>query len=78
MKKKTGLRPVVGRVILIEHSGKPTEWTVRQSGDDNTAHLHEIFETAKTMCAYELALGGTLKLIDKDNVQLDEQRGRAD
>ena len=55
-------RATVGSVLLIEHSGKPTEWTVQKTGDDDMAHLLEIFETAKVMCNYEILMGGRLKL----------------
>ena len=36
----------------------------------------EVFETAKMMCTYELALGGTLKLLDSDGGLVAEHRGR--
>ena len=66
----------VGSVILIGHSGEPTVWPVQKSGDDDTAHLLETFESAKKMCTYELAQGGTLKLIDASGAVIKEHRGR--
>lgn len=69
-----GSRPTVGSVILIKHDGTPTVWTVQKTGDDDLAHLLEIFETAKNMCHYELVQGGTLKLMDVDNNLIKEQR----
>ena len=72
--KKT--RQSVGSVILIEHSGKPTVWPVQRTGDDDEANLLEIFETAKMMCTYELAQGGTLKLLDVEGGLVAEHRGR--
>lgn len=68
-------RPTVGSVILITHEGKPTVWPVKRTGDDDMAHLLEIFETAKAMCRGELLEGGTLKLMDVDNNLIKEQRG---
>ena len=68
-------RPKVGEVILITHEGKPTVWPVKRAGDDDMAHLLEIFETAINMCQYELAQGGTLKLLDVDNNLIKEHRG---
>ena len=68
-------RPVVGRVILIEHGGTPTVWPVKQTGDDDRAHLLEIFKTAINMCYYELAQGGTLKLLDAQGNVIKEHRG---
>ena len=65
-------RPVVGEVLLIEHDGRPTMWPVNQTGDDDRAHLFEIFETAKKMCVYELSLEGRLKLIDVNGEVLAE------
>jgi hypothetical protein len=65
-----------GSVILIEHSGKPTIWPVQKTGDDDSARLLEVFETAKMMCTYELAQGGTLKLLDSDGGLVAEHRGR--
>ena len=70
-----GRRPKVGSVILIKHDGAPTVWPVQQTGEDDMAHLLEIFETAISMCQYELAQGGTLKLMDVDNNLIKEQRG---
>ena len=70
-----GRRPKVGSVILIRHDGTPTVWPVQQTGDNDMAHLLEIFETAVNMCQYELAQGGTLKLLDVDNNLIKEQRG---
>ena len=67
-------RPTVGTIILIKHDGTPTVWPVRGAGVDR-AHLLEIFETAIAMCQYELAHGGTLKLMDADNNLIVEQRG---
>ena len=67
-------QPVIGNVILIEHDGRPTVWPVKRSGDDDMAHLLEIFETAKNMCFSELSLGGTLKLMDADNNLIKECR----
>ncbi len=68
-------RKVVGSVILIKHSGEPTVWPVRQTGSDDLAHLHEIFETAVKMCSTELMEGGCLKLLDADSNVIREQRG---
>jgi len=68
-------RKVIGSVILVKHSGEPTVWPVRQTGDDNVAHLHEIFKTAIAMCSTELLEGGSLKLLDADNNVIKEQRG---
>ena len=68
-------RPKVGEVILIKHDGTPTVWPIQKTGDDDRAHLLEIFETAKGMCHYELVQGGTLKLLDVDNNLIAEQRG---
>jgi len=68
-------RPTVGTVILIKHDGTPTVWPVKRTGSDDRAHLIEIFETAINMCQYELAQGGTLKLMDSDNNLIKEQRG---
>ena len=65
---------IIGSVILIEHSGKPTEWPVRRSGSDDMAHLLEIFETATMMCKSELLEGGTLKLFDTKNNLIKERR----
>ena len=66
----------IGSVILIEHSGEPTFWTVRKTGKDDTEHLLEIFDATKKMCTYELALGGTLKLLDASDAVIKEHRGR--
>ena len=66
---------IIGEVILVNHEGRPTVWTVQRSGDDDRAHLLEIFETAISMCQYELAQGGTLKLIDADKNLIAEHRG---
>ncbi len=68
-------RPKVGSVILIRHDGTPTVWPVQKTGDNDMDHLLEIFETAVNMCQYELAHGGTLKLMDADNNLIKEQRG---
>ena len=68
-------RPKVGSVILITHDGTPTVWPVEKTGNDDRAHLIEIFETAINMCSYELAQGGTLKLMDADNNLIAEHRG---
>jgi hypothetical protein len=70
-----GKRPTVGSVILIKHDGTPTVWPVQKTGDDDMAHLLEIFETARKMCHCELLEGGTLKLMDVDNNLLKELRG---
>ncbi len=69
------VRKTIGTVILVEHSGRPTVWPVKRSGQDDRAHLLEIFETAKSMCRTEVAEGGTLKLMDAENNLIDEWRG---
>ena len=68
-------RQTVGTVILIAHDGKPTVWPVQKTGDDDLAHLLEIFETARMMCRSELLEGGTLKLMDAQNNLIKECRG---
>ena len=68
-------RKVVGSVVLIKHSGEPTVWPVRKTGEDDLAHLLEIFETAISMCSTELLEGGCLKLLDVDNNVIKEHRG---
>jgi len=68
-------RPTIGTVILIAHDGKPTVWPVKQSGDNDLAHLLEVFETAVAMCKTELLEGGTLKLMDAGNNLIKECRG---
>ena len=68
-------RPVIGSVVLISHSGNPTKWSVKRSGDDDNAHLNETFMTAVMMCNKELAEGGTLILLDADGCMIKEQRG---
>ena len=68
-------RPQVGSVILVTHSGEPTVWSVKRTGEDDRSHLLEIFETAVMMCQLELLEGGTLRLLDADNNVIKEQRG---
>jgi hypothetical protein len=65
----------IGSVLLVEHGGRPTEWPVMWTGDDDTARLKEIFETAKKMCSYEIAMGGCLKLLSPAGELLEEYRG---
>ena len=69
-----GRTKYIGSVLLIEHDGKPTEWTVKKHGTDDMAHLLEIFETATMMCKSELMEGGTLKLLDVNNNLIKERR----
>jgi|TARA_E500000331_G_scaffold216891_1_gene207860 hypothetical protein len=73
-RRTVGRREIIGSVLLIEHSGKPTEWSVRRSGSDDMAHLLEIFETATMMCKSELMEGGTIKLFDADDNLVKERR----
>ena len=47
-------------ILLISHKGVPTEWPVAQ------ATLGETFERLKNMCAYELSMGGSLKMLDAE------------
>jgi hypothetical protein len=68
-------RPKAGHVLLVTHSGVPTEWPIQRSGADDIEHLLEVFETARNMCQLELLDGGTLKLFDKDGKLLREVRG---
>ena len=68
-------RPTVGTVLLIDHNGSPTEWTVQQSGLDDMTHLLEIFESSRALCRQELDAGGTLYLFDADRKLLREIRG---
>ena len=70
-------RPNVGTVILIAHDGKPSVWPVQKTGEDDLAHLLEIFETAKSMCQTELMEGGTLKLLDAENNLIKAHAWRA-
>tara|TARA_B100000214_G_C23915118_1_gene603285 strand:- start:290 stop:505 length:216 start_codon:yes stop_codon:yes gene_type:complete len=66
---------VIGRIILIEHSGKPMIWPVHRGEVKDDTQLDSYFDRMKTMCAYELALGGCLKLFDMQGNLLKEQRG---
>ena len=66
---------IIGRIILIEHCGKPTVWPVERLGDDDSEHLKRTFEKAKEFCSYEIGLGGTLKLFDSANSLVEEYRG---
>jgi hypothetical protein len=68
-------RPVVGSVVLIKHSGEPQKWTVKRTGDDDNAHLLEIFKTAVMMCKVELNEGGTLLLLDVNGDLIKDHRG---
>ena len=56
-------------ILLISHKGVPTEWPVAQ------ATLGETFERLKNMCAYELSMGGSLKMLDADRKVIEEVRG---
>ena len=71
MKKKS-----IGKILLVEHSGKPTEWPVYKAGNDDMKSLLEVFDRVLMMCTYELAMGGTLRLIDSTGKTIREQRGR--
>jgi len=66
----------IGSIILIEHSGKPTVWPVQEAESDDMTHMIETFESSKRMCTYELAQGGTLKLLDGQGNLIREHRGR--
>tara|TARA_B100000700_G_scaffold49271_1_gene52092 strand:+ start:697 stop:912 length:216 start_codon:yes stop_codon:yes gene_type:complete len=65
----------IGQIILIDHSGKPTVWPIQKSTICDDDHLLQMFENAKQMCAYELAMGGTLKLFNTLGELIKEQRG---
>lgn len=65
----------IGQIILIDHSGKPTVWPIHKSTVCDAEHLLQAFENAKMMCAYELGMGGTLKLFNTSGELIKEQRG---
>jgi hypothetical protein len=65
---------LIGQILLIEHCGKPTVWDITRSDQDDSARLDEMFNRAVSMCAYELAHGGVLKLVDSSGNIIKEQR----
>tara|TARA_B100000287_G_scaffold111603_1_gene104030 strand:- start:70 stop:291 length:222 start_codon:yes stop_codon:yes gene_type:complete len=68
-------KPVIGTVILIDHDGRPTTWSIQKPEGEEKEYLFEVFEKTRLMCVTELMEGGTLKLLDADNNLLRECRG---